>query len=283
MTTAVAYIPVLHQGYLKFLASQPIDTLLLLSPDTIPKEITYLHKDIRALSVEHMAKAVESLQVVGRVEIVTTDHLQSLADSGERILLPDDDVSRALVTELGWQNSDRVTFSPIFLRWNKKNVKQENTVLSEQEITADELQKKLLGLATAEAAKSSDWWRHVGAVVVRDGKPLLTAYNHHLPTEHQPYFDGDARALFSGGVEIEYTTAIHAEADLIARAARAGISLDNTELYVTTFPCPPCAKLVAAAGIKKCYFVDGYANFDGETVLKAAGVEIVKVALYKAT
>lgn len=279
MTTAVAYIPVLHQGYLKFLTSQQIDVLLLLSPDIIPKEITYLHKDIRALPVDRMTKAIESLQIVGRVEVAAANTLQALAASGDTLLLPDDDVSRALMTQFGWQNSDKIVLSPIFLRWDKKNVKQENTVLSEQEITADELQKKMLGLAISEANKSSDWWRHVGAVVVRDGKPLLTAYNHHLPSEHQPYFDGDARALFSAGVEIEYTSAIHAEADLIASAARAGIPLEGTELYVTTFPCPPCAKLVAAAGIKKLYFVDGYANFDGESVMRAAGVKIAEVAI----
>jgi dCMP deaminase len=48
-------------------------------------------------------------------------------------------------------------------------------------------------------------------------------------------------------------------------------------MFVTDFPCPPCAKLIAGAGIAKLYFVEGYAVLDGQDVLEAAGVEIVQV------
>jgi dCMP deaminase len=48
-------------------------------------------------------------------------------------------------------------------------------------------------------------------------------------------------------------------------------------MYVTDFPCPPCAKLIAGAGIAKLYFRSGYAVLDGQEVLEAAGVELLKV------
>jgi dCMP deaminase len=48
-------------------------------------------------------------------------------------------------------------------------------------------------------------------------------------------------------------------------------------MYVTDFPCPPCAKLIAAAGVKRLYFREGYAVLDGESVLEAAGVEVRQV------
>jgi dCMP deaminase len=79
-------------------------------------------------------------------------------------------------------------------------------------------------------------------------------------------------------VHLELSTAIHAEASLIAQAAREGISTKAAVLYVTDFPCPPCAKLIAGAGIAKLYFRTGYAVLDGEGVLAAAGVEVVQVA-----
>ena len=45
-------------------------------------------------------------------------------------------------------------------------------------------------------------------------------------------------------------------------------------MYVTVFPCPPCAKLIAYSGIKRLYCGGGYAVLDGEEVLKSNGVEI---------
>lgn len=279
MTTAVSYIPVLHRGYVEFLASQPIDRLLLLSPEVIPSSIEYLKKDVRAVPVRQMQKAVAGLELVPQVEIATVAQLEELAKTEEKMLLPDDDSSRALVEQYfsNAQAAGRITFSPIFLRWDKKNVDAINEVTSAQKMSTDELLQKISKTAYTEAGKSSDWWRHVGAVASKDGQVLLTAFNQHLPSEQQQYTDGDARALFSAGERIELTSAIHAEAALIARAARAGISLEECELFVTTFPCPPCAKLIAAAGIKKLYFADGYAVFDGESILKAANVTIVKV------
>lgn len=285
MIISLAYIPVLHEGYLQFLTRQPIDLLLLLSPEVIPKEIPYLKKDLRAVAPEQMQIMIEALQIVGQVELATESVLQELARTEAAFVLPDEDISQAVVsgflTEA--QQAGRVTFSPIFLRWDKKTATEEKMPNTEQEVTADDLQQKWFVQAYAEAGKSSDWWRHVGAVVVKDGTPVLAAHNMHLPSEQQPYVDGDARALFSAGEWIELTSAIHAEAGLIAHAARAGISLEGSELYVTTFPCPPCAKLIAHSGIKKLYFAEGYAMFDGETILKDAGVAVVKVALNQNT
>lgn len=279
MTIAIAYIPVLHQGYLTFLRRQPLDRLLLLSPEIIPTSIEYLHKDLRAVGVLDMQRAIDGLTLVGQVELAVPEKLNELSNTEDVLVLPDEDISRALVAQYfpGPEAATRITYSPIFLRWDKKTATEEKMPNIESEMTADGLQKKWFKMAYHEAGKASDWWRHVGAVVVKDGRPLLTAYNQQLPSEQQSYVDGDARALFHAGEQIELTSAIHAEASLIAHAARAGIALEGTELFVTTFPCPPCAKLVAASGITKMYFSEGYAMFDGELILQAAGVEMIKV------
>ena len=63
----------------------------------------------------------------------------------------------------------------------------------------------------------------------------------------------------------------------VADAARAGTSTAGAVMYVTDFPCPPCAKLIAGAGVKKLYFRSGYAVLDGREVLEAAGVELRQV------
>ena len=48
---------------------------------------------------------------------------------------------------------------------------------------------------------------------------------------------------------------------------------------MTDFPCPPCAKLIAAGGIARVHYRTGYAVLDGQDVLGAAGVEIVKIVV----
>jgi dCMP deaminase len=63
----------------------------------------------------------------------------------------------------------------------------------------------------------------------------------------------------------------------VAEAARLGIALEDAELGVTTFPCLYCAKLVAEAGFKTCYFRDEYSNRDAELILRSAGVTLVQV------
>jgi len=105
------------------------------------------------------------------------------------------------------------------------------------------------------------------------------AHNEHRPTEYSPYLHGDPRNEFSRGVHIELSTAIHAEAAIVARAARDGITLAGTDLYVSTFPCPGCARLVAEAGVRRVFFAGPYAVLDGDAVLRAAGVELVWVDL----
>ncbi len=78
----------------------------------------------------------------------------------------------------------------------------------------------------------------------------------------------------AAGCRPDLSTALHAEAGIIAAAAADGRSLRGADLYVTTFPCPSCARLIAAAGFARCYFAGPYSVLDGEQVLRAAGVEL---------
>jgi dCMP deaminase len=116
-------------------------------------------------------------------------------------------------------------------------------------------------------------------VVARDGEVLGVAHNAHQPTEYAPYVDGDPRNEFSRGVRADLSTALHAEAALVARAAHDGRSLAGADLYVSTFPCPACARLVAAAGFRRCYVAGAYAVLDGDRILRTAGVELIWVDL----
>lgn len=55
---------------------------------------------------------------------------------------------------------------------------------------------------------------------------------------------------------IKYDRVVHAEANCIAAAARFGIRLDNTAIFITHPPCVDCTKLLISAGIKQIYFIE---------------------------
>lgn len=296
-TACIAYIPVLHEGYRQFLVRQPIDLIWLLSKDFVLSmadvdEFNYLHKDLRHLDVKLVKTALDSWQVAKEIEIAgeellrefatqvklsqTESHDDNTGKTGIQLLLPNEDISRVIVDRFFAGSEDNIAYSPIFLRWDKHTATAQYEP-NVSEISADHFAEQMVDLAYRQALNSTDWWRQVGGVLVKDGKPLLTAFNRHLPDEQEPYLNGDVRSLFHKGDHIELNSAIHAEAALIAEAAKKGLSIQGASLYLTTFPCPVCAKLVANAGIKSVYFTEGYAMLDGETILQSADVLVKKV------
>ncbi len=275
MKAIVAFIPVLHEGYKKFLTDhKDANTLYLWGKDLVD-ESDYLAKEIRALLPEDAKDALLGWKLPFQIEILTKDTIHTLENFDGEIIMPDDDVSHALVEK--YLPNKEITFSNIFLRWDKRNSVRENKIAEDQKVTEDEFSRKMIALAHAQAERSSDWWRHVGGILIKNGEIVLAGYNKHVPSEHMPYINGDPRNSFHKGEYLELSTAIHAEAGIIAEAARKGISLEGAEIYVTTFPCPPCAKLITYSGIKKIYYAEGYGVLDGEGIMKEKGIEIIYV------
>jgi deoxycytidylate deaminase len=59
---------------------------------------------------------------------------------------------------------------------------------------------------------------------------------------------------------IEFMRAVHAEMAAITDAARRGVSVANTVMYVTTFPCHLCAPHIVASGIRRVVYIEPYAK-----------------------
>jgi deoxycytidylate deaminase len=56
----------------------------------------------------------------------------------------------------------------------------------------------------------------------------------------------------------EYGRAVHAEMASITSAARNGIGLKGSLMYVTTYPCHNCAKHITASGIESVTYIEPY-------------------------
>lgn len=268
----VAYIPVLHEGYRRFFDKYPKAKTLLLFGKGVTKDYVPIEKDIRALDPQVIKKSLDAWDRFKKIDIVEIQDLEKL--EGE-IIMPDDEFNRELKEK--YLKNLRVKFDSVFLRWDKHSSSKGVPVDVNQTISSNDKDVEIINLLNEESEKSSDFWRSVGAGIVKSGKLILLRHNSAVPSELMPYVEGDPRSDFHKGVNIELSTSLHAEAGLIADAARKGISLEGAELYVTTFPCPPCAKLVAYSGIKKVYYAGGYGVLDAERILKSRGVEIIFV------
>ena len=120
--------------------------------------------------------------------------------------------------------------------------------------------------------------RQVGAVIVKDKRILSTGYNGApMGCEHCDV-NGclrDAMGIPSGERH-ELCRAIHAEQNAIVQAAYSGVSIKDSTIYVTTQPCILCAKMIINAGIKKVVFKGDYPDELSMTMLKEAGIRVVK-------
>lgn len=270
----IAYVPVIHRGYLEFfLRHRDAEEIAIFGRSIINTFDHLARKDIRAIAPEDIRQMIDSLNWFRRVHILDIYMIGQIIREKPDIVMLDDDESHEIAIE--HFKELHIEYDTTFLRWDKSRSLKEVPVTSEV-ITSEMLHQTMMGEAWLQTKKSSDWWRQVGAVIVQ-GDIVITGYNKHIPSDLTPYVFGDPRGLFNKGISIELTTALHAEASVIAEAAKRGVSLLGAKLYVTTFPCPMCARLIAHSGISECYFSGGYGVLDGEEILRKANVTLLRV------
>ena len=120
--------------------------------------------------------------------------------------------------------------------------------------------------AEASALDSHDIKYKVGAVIVRDGHILADGYNGtpsgHCNHTRDPY----GKTL---------STVLHAEANALMKAGRAGLSCVGATVYTTHSPCLDCAKLIYQAGIKRVVYKEKYRGTDWIKI-KDLGIKLEK-------
>ncbi|MES2749588.1 MAG: deaminase [Patescibacteria group bacterium] len=279
---AICHIPVVHRGYLDFVRTceaKGVTKLFLVDLQFLSPydEFDYLVRknSLHALSATDIKQALE--QYTNIPVVILTDETVAEVENGDvEILMPKEDISTFLAEK--YLAGRTIQFENVFLRWNRENLGE----TKEPDVQASDLPEFVTTVfhqVLEEATKSADWWRSVGAALVKNGEVIALAHNDHMPFEQLPNVFGDARALFKKGININYATSAHAEVGVIAEAARKGISPQGAELFLTDFPCPYCARLIAKAGVKKIYFLKGYAVLEGDEFLKGEGVELIQVGL----
>ena len=128
-----------------------------------------------------------------------------------------------------------------------------------------------MNIAHEVATRSTCDRKNVGAVIVREKTILSTGYNGSI--KGLPHCN-DAGHEMSDGHCIRTT---HAEANAIVQAAKNGVAVNNSEIYVTASPCYNCFKLIANAGIIVIYYNELYRD---ERIIEHAlesGIELISI------
>lgn len=282
----IGEFPVIHKGYASFFSSMLKDFpgadfyFGFLDKKQI-KQMTKLEQDIRALPSSEIKKIIEALLPGRQTFSINGKNLPKLISrinpfkiiilKGEK---SEDFAKRFLKAEKYGKLIRRYDIS---LKWDSgavKEFKKEKSALSRKDLKAHE---KFMDMAKKEAGNSKCWWRQVGAVLVKNKAVVLKAFNKMMPTDDECYKIGCVRDKIEPGKIPEMCSVAHAEAGIIAQAAKQGISLKGADLYVTHFPCSACAKLIALSGIKRVVYCRGSSVFDGAKVMESRGVEIIKI------
>ncbi len=128
-----------------------------------------------------------------------------------------------------------------------------------------------MNIAKQVASRSTCDRKHVGAVISRDKTILSTGYNGSI--RGMPHCDEAGHLM-----ENDHCVAtIHAEANAVLQAAKNGVMIDNSEVYITASPCWTCFKMLANAGIKKIYYGEFYRDQRIFDVAKKLGIELTHI------
>ncbi len=272
-TFLILYVPVIHSGYLEILGKyQWVQTFYILGQNFV--EELAEHVELRALNPKTTQKILAPFIEDLNMKVLDREELSQITNTRSRfnVVTANEAITKRFVKR--YLPGVEVTFEDTFLRWEESNVLSSHDVPHDR-VSVSEEDRRHMNDAGIESQSSSDWWRRVGSILVKPTGEILKGYNKHVPTEYTPYVNGDPRDSIKAGTHSEFSSAIHSEKAVFAEVLRPILS--GADLYVTVFPCPDCAKLIAFSGVKRLFFRGGHASLDGVEILKAKGVEIIKV------
>jgi dCMP deaminase len=121
----------------------------------------------------------------------------------------------------------------------------------------------LLAVATRQRAECLG--RHVGAVLVRDGRIIATGYNGtprgfpRCSHEERGCHRCAESESFPSGTGYDVCICVHAEQNALLQAARLGYTSDGAACYTTLRPCFGCLKELHQAGVTEVRFLNPWA------------------------
>ena len=107
-----------------------------------------------------------------------------------------------------------------------------------------------MSIAILVSQRSSCNRLKVGCVIVNNNRIISTGYNG--------FFSGSEHNSIV--IDNHEQSAVHAEQNSICDAASRMVSVKNSTIYITHYPCLNCFKTIVASHIKTIYYYNDYKN-----------------------
>src|SRR5574344_146133 len=133
-----------------------------------------------------------------------------------------------------------------------------------------------MNLAVIESKKSMCVRIQVGCVIVKDNEVLVKTCNGTGVDCRNIECIRDELGIKSG-TRREVCRSLCAEQEAISYAASNGINIKGSTIYINTFPCHICAKLLYQAGIKKIYYRSEYDDPMSRAFIKFRNIDIERI------
>lgn len=135
-----------------------------------------------------------------------------------------------------------------------------------------------MNMAKLVATRSTCIRRQVGAVIVKDKRVLSTGYNGAPKGSRHCDELGCVREILDvpSGTRHELCRGVHAEQNAVVQAAYFGVSVKDSSIYTTTYPCSMCAKIIINAGITEIVFGEGYPDDLSKELLEESSIIVRK-------
>lgn len=132
-----------------------------------------------------------------------------------------------------------------------------------------------MGVAKLHASLSKATRMHVGACMVLKTGIIIPGVNG-LPKALGN--ECEHRVMGNDGVWGTTTKAevIHAEEACILKAAKEGVSAENSTVYITHPPCRHCASMLISVGVRRLVYDNTYRDLTGLDLLREANVIVHK-------
>lgn len=105
--------------------------------------------------------------------------------------------------------------------------------------------------------------KKVGAVAVTPQDLLIYSWNGTVIGD-----DNNCEHVLENGELVTKDEVLHAESNIIAKAAREGVSLKGSTVFITLAPCLECSKAMFQAGVERVVFLEAYRKTNGIDFLK---------------
>lgn len=130
----------------------------------------------------------------------------------------------------------------------------------------DKMKKVYMETARSFAKLSYAQRKKVGGVAITPQDVMLTSWNGRPAGDpNECEFD-----------DVTHPHVLHCESNLVAKAAREGISMNGSSVFVTLSPCLPCAMQMFQAGVVSVIYDEEYRLTEGIDFLRSHHVHIEK-------